>query len=153
MISIDRHVRRPKAADTLRGLDDEARRIVSGISVPCMRIVSVTFAVCILFSGVFPVILHRRPYGGKDATSCPDAMNLTETAGILPQRSRRGAPHLLRTEGAMYIPIPKQSKKARRAYFSKSRRTWGISLVTRTTSKPNAYDRNREKALLKEASC
>lgn len=53
----------------------------------------------------------------------------------------------------MYIPIPKQSKKARRAYFSKSRRTWDISPVTRTTSKPNAYDRNREKALLKEASC
>ena len=43
-----------------------------------------------------------------------------------------------------FIPIEKQSKKARRACHAKQRRTWGaISPVTRRPPEPKAYKRKK----------
>ncbi len=43
-----------------------------------------------------------------------------------------------------FIPIEKQSKKVRREYHKRQRRTWGaISPVTRRPPDPRAYQRKR----------
>ena len=44
------------------------------------------------------------------------------------------------------IPINKQSKKARRAYYAKQRGSWnGVKPVTRVVESKKVYDRNGEK--------
>lgn len=44
------------------------------------------------------------------------------------------------------VPLRKQSKKARSAYYAKQRGSWyGISPVTRTVPNGKAYNRNRMK--------
>lgn len=46
------------------------------------------------------------------------------------------------------IPIEKQSKKARRAYYAKQRSDWnGVKPVTRVVGSKKAYDRNKLKWL------
>ncbi len=43
-----------------------------------------------------------------------------------------------------HVPLDKQSKRKRKAYYTKQRRDWGeINPVTKTTENPKAY--NREK--------
>ena len=44
------------------------------------------------------------------------------------------------------IPINKQSKKAKRAYYANRRGSWnGVKPVTRVVESKKVYDRNREK--------
>lgn len=45
-----------------------------------------------------------------------------------------------------FVPINKQSKKARKAYHSAQRSTWGIlNPATRTMPNGKAYDRKKQK--------
>ena len=45
-----------------------------------------------------------------------------------------------------YIPINKQSKKQKKAYYSKYRNTWnGINPVTRTVPNGKGYNRKKQK--------
>lgn len=45
-----------------------------------------------------------------------------------------------------FVPINKQSKKARKAYHSAQRSTWGIlNPATRTMPNGRAYDRKKQK--------
>lgn len=42
-----------------------------------------------------------------------------------------------------FVPVEKLSKKARRAYFARSRSTWTRNPVTRCPQRPGAYDRSK----------
>lgn len=45
-----------------------------------------------------------------------------------------------------YIPINKQSKKQKKAYYSKHRNTWnGLNPVTRTVPNGKGYNRKKQK--------
>lgn len=49
-----------------------------------------------------------------------------------------------------FIPIEKMSKKDRREFYSKKRKSWGgLNPVTRTAEMPKKYCRARVKAALK----
>ena len=44
------------------------------------------------------------------------------------------------------IPLEKQSKKARKAFYAQQRGSWyGVNPVTRRAANPKAYDRNQFK--------
>lgn len=50
------------------------------------------------------------------------------------------------------IPLDKQSKKARSAYYTEQRGSWhGISPVTRVVPSHKVYDRNRSKQAARRA--
>ncbi len=45
-----------------------------------------------------------------------------------------------------FVPLEKQSKKARRAHYLQQRKGWGcLSPVTRQEKNPHAYQRSRQK--------
>ena len=50
------------------------------------------------------------------------------------------------------VPLDKQSKKARSAYYTEQRGSWhGISPVTRVVPSRKVYDRNRSKQAARRA--
>lgn len=49
------------------------------------------------------------------------------------------------------ISVEKMSKKAQKEYYSKQRKSWGMSPITRCPERPNVYNRAKEKHALRAA--